>query len=183
MTDVELAHLDGPATLGILDEIQAVYTLAFPGYSLDDHTMRTTNQAKLPGFETVTARRGGHLIGFAYGLPLSERTTWWRDLDPPRPADWTKETGTRTFALIDLAVHPDEQGTGLGKRLANELLGSRREDRATLATNPNKPDVQRMYERWGWSKVGRVPGGPGTTQPVYDLYVIALRESPDSNSR
>ncbi|MCD0450384.1 GNAT family N-acetyltransferase [Actinocorallia sp. API 0066] len=183
MSEVEFSHLDGPATLALLDEIQPLYLLAFPGNSLEDHTARTTNQATAPGFATVTARRDVHLIGFAYGLPLPPRTRWWHELTPPRPPEWTAETGTRTFALIDLAVHPAERRQGLGKHLVDELLGSRRENRATLATDPNKRHIQEMYERWGWQNVGRVPGSARTTHPEFDLYVTTLDPPSASNSR
>jgi hypothetical protein len=40
---------------------------------------------------------------------------------------------------------------------------------------PQETGNQQMYQRWGWHKVGRVPGGPGTTHPVFDLYLITLR--------
>lgn len=85
------------------------------------------------------------------------------------------ETGTRTFAVIDLAVLPAHRGHGLARRLLDALLRDRPEQRATLATSPNKTGIQQMYERWGWHCVGRVPGGEGATQRAFDLYVIALR--------
>ncbi|WP_116025739.1 GNAT family N-acetyltransferase [Thermomonospora umbrina] len=175
MSDVVFERLNGAQTMGEFDQIQEVYVAAFPDYSLADHRMRTERQAASPGFETVTARVDGVLVGFAYGLPLSARSTWWEGLEPAAGEDFVAETGSRTFAVIDLAVLPAHRGRGLGRRLMAELLGGRSEERATLATNPNKRALQEMYERWGWRKAGRVPGGEGETQPVFDLYVIDLR--------
>lgn len=183
MTDVTLQHLDGPATIANLDEIQAVYHQAFPDYDLNDHTWRTTNQAKANGFATIVARVDGHMVGFVYGLNLSEKTTWWNNLDPDGPDGFASENGHRTVAVIDLCVLPSQQGHGLGKQLMAEFLASRTEQRATLATAPHEVENQQMYERWGWRKVGRVPGSPGTTEPVFELYVIDLREPDASNSR
>ena len=41
-----------------------------------------------------------------------------------------------------------------------------------------------MYERWGWSRAGRIPGVEGETSEAFDLYVIALRPMGEaSNSR
>lgn len=180
---LDFAHLDGAATLAIFPEIQAAYTQVFPGYDLGDHEWRTRRQAQSPGFETVTARRDGALIGFAYGLPLGPDTTWWKDLDTDHGPDFATETGSRTFALIDLGVLPPYRGQGLARRLVRDLLRGRPEQRATLATNPAKPHVQRMYERWGWSRVGSIPGGPGTTCEVFDLYTRELPEPEASSSR
>ncbi len=182
MTDVDVVELDGAGTLAIFDEVQTVYHQAFPEYDLDDHRRRTTRQANSPGFATATVRRLGVLLGFAYGLPLRPESTWWRGLTPPAEEGFAEESGRRTFALIDLCVVPEERGLGLGRRLVTELLGTRAEERATLATAPDEVEVQRMYERWGWSKVGRVPGSPGSTEAHFDLYVIALDSAPVARS-
>ncbi|GAB2850454.1 hypothetical protein GCM10022221_57280 [Actinocorallia aurea] len=178
MTALTLA--DGPQTLEHLPEIQAVYSAAFPGYDLNDHRARTTSQASAPGFAAVLAHDDGHLVGVVYGLPLSAGTSWWHGLEPAPADGWATETGSRTFALIDVAVLPTHRGEGVGRRLVNALLAERPEARATLATNPARPEVQAMWERWGWKKVGRAPGGPGETQPWYDLYVLEL---PATSSR
>ncbi|MEV7008791.1 GNAT family N-acetyltransferase [Streptosporangium sp. NPDC051022] len=149
---------------------------------MGDHRRRTLRQAESAGFEAVTARENGVLVGFVYGLPLSPRSTWWEGLQLARPGDFTVETGRRTFAVIDLAVLPSHRGRGLGRRLMGELLGSRPEERATLATDPGNPETQRMYERWGWNRVGLTPGAKGETLNAFDLYVIALRSTGEASS-
>jgi ribosomal protein S18 acetylase RimI-like enzyme len=174
MGDVELQRLDSARTRERLDEIQAVYATAFPHYDLGDHKRRTLGQTASSGFEAVTAQVQDALVGFIYGLPLSPRSGWWTDLDPTPPDGFTTETGGRTFAVIDLAVLPAHRSHGLGRRLMDELLRGRPEERATLATSPREQELQQMYERWGWRRAGRVPGAEGETQPSYDLYVIAL---------
>src|SRR5690242_19651103 len=103
MPEPTLLHYDGPATMNRFDEIQEVYAAAFPGYSLDDHRWRVSRQAASLGFGTVVAEVADRLIGFVYGLPLMPTTAWWNGLTPPRDTDFTTETGTRTFAVIDLA--------------------------------------------------------------------------------
>ncbi|MEV8637223.1 GNAT family N-acetyltransferase [Streptosporangium sp. NPDC051023] len=182
MSQAEISRLGPEGTRDHFEEIQRVYAVAFPKYDLGDHKRRTLRQTESAGFEAVTVREDGALVGFAYGLPLSPRSTWWDGLQPPQLGDFTAETGQRTFAVIDLAVLPSHRGRGLGRRLMNELLGSRAEERATLATDPGNGEAQRMYERWGWSKVGRTPGVEGETADAFDLYVIALRPTGEASS-
>lgn len=184
MEKPELIHLDGPETLKRLEQIQQVYATAFPSYDLDDYRWRTSRQAESPGFGTVIAQTADVLAGFIYGLPLNEQTGWWNGLQPSPEDGFTTETGARTFAVIDLAVLPTHRGHGLGRQLIDELLKSRPEERATLATDPREKAVQAMYERWGWRKAGRAPGSARETVPEFDLYVRALREEGTaSNSR
>lgn len=181
---MNIEHLDDEAARDRLGEIEAVYAEAFPRSDLDDYRARMGRLLASPGFEAVTARRDGALAGFVYGAPLSAGSSWWDSLAPVPAAGFAAETGRRTFAVIDLAVRPARRGRGLGRRLLDELLAGRTEERATLATAPDEQDVQAMYRRWGWRYAGRVPGHAGETDPWFDLYVIALRsESESSNSR
>jgi ribosomal protein S18 acetylase RimI-like enzyme len=182
MTEPTLAHLDGHATLERFAEIQTVYSAAFPRNSLEDHAWRTSRQAASPGFEAVIAlTEDGQIIGFAYGLPLAADSSWWNGLTPDPGQGFTTETGARTFAVIDLAVLPVHRGRGLGRRLMDELLRGRPEERATLGTHPSKTGNQAMYERWGWRPAGRALGGEHASSAVFDLYVIALRYGPDTS--
>lgn len=176
MGEAEFTHLDGQETLSRLQEIQQVYAEAFPSYDLADHQWRTSRQAQTSSFSAVIAHMSERIVGFVYGLPLTAATGWWDGMEPPPENGFTNETGNRTFAVIDLAVLPDQRGHGLGRRLLDELLRSRREERATLAADPQDKGAQAMYERWGWRKVGRVPGGEHSTEAVFDLYMIALRD-------
>ncbi|HEY0360483.1 MAG TPA: hypothetical protein VGD11_18035, partial [Mycobacteriales bacterium] len=55
------------------------------------------------------------------------------------------------------------------------FLAQRSEERATLASNPKATDTHALYERWGWQKMGTVPGKPGA---YYRLYVRFVRLLP-----
>lgn len=176
-------QLDGLATLQLFDEIQQVYAEAFPSYDLDDHRYRTTRQAESRGFGALIARDAhGRIVGFIYGFPLTSSSTWWEGMRPSPKPGFTVETGSRTCAVIDLAVLPACRGRGLARRLMAEFLNGRSEERATLATDPRNRTVQAMYERWGWHKAGTVPGAEHETESEFDLYVISLREPDDATS-
>lgn len=178
---MDVEHLDGTAVRARFAEIEGVYAEVFPRYDLGDYRTRMSRQIPARGFEAVTARHEGTLAGFVYGLPLSARSGWWDGLEPSPAAGFATETGERTFAVIDLAVRPAHRGQGLGRRLMDELLAGRAEERATLATGVDADENQQMYRRWGWRKAGRVPGQEGETQPWFDLYVIDLR-APEASS-
>jgi ribosomal protein S18 acetylase RimI-like enzyme len=180
--DAELIRLGGPSTLERFEEIQQVYVEAFPSYDLDDHRWRTSRQAGSPGFGTVIAQISGRIVGFIYGFSLAQDTNWWNGLKPAPQPGFTRETGSRTCAVIDLAVRPTHRGQGLARRLMTDFLNSRAEERATLATNPRERTVQAMYERWGWHKVGATPGGEHETETEFDLYVISLRDGEETTS-
>jgi GNAT superfamily N-acetyltransferase len=85
-------------------------------------------------------------VGQAFGYALPPNARWWQGLSTPVPEGFTEETGTRTFALNELMVVPEWQGRGVAHALHDELLGSRKEQRATLlvreATRPPKPPTR-----------------------------------------
>ncbi|WP_084265344.1 GNAT family N-acetyltransferase [Actinomadura macra] len=181
---MDIQHLDREATREQFSEIESLYAEAFPRSDLGDYRARMRHLLGSSGFEAVTAHLDATLTGFAYGGPLTAGSSWWNGLVPAPPAGFTTETGRRTFAVIDLAVRSTHRGHGLGRRLLDELVAGRTEERATLATSPDEHEIQRMYRRWGWRHVGRTPGSEGETEPWFDLYVIALHSVPeDSSSR
>lgn len=185
MDGMGVEYLDADGTRTCLGEIEPVYTEAFPDYDLGDYRARMDQLLTRPGFEAVTARQDGELAAFMYGAPLATGSRWWDGLEPEPPAGFTAENGRRTFAIIDLAVRLSHRRQGLARRLMDQLLAGRPEERATLATAPHEHEVQAMYRRWGWRHAGRTPGSEGETEPWFDLYVITLGSAPPdaSNSR
>ncbi|MGK5558071.1 GNAT family N-acetyltransferase [Actinomadura kijaniata] len=132
------------------------------------------------GFDLVIAYADdGRPIGQAWGWPLPTDTGWWRGLQPDpeldptlEVAEFTREDGTRTFALSELMVDQAEAGHGLGHRLHDELLGARTEQRATLLVRPDNPAGE-AYRRWGWQPVARLhPNMPNA--PQFHVLILKL---------
>lgn len=182
MTVPDLQHLSAADAATKFDEILRAYVAIYAASQTEEDfanfRARGSTQFQGKGFELVTARQGSKLIGFAYGLTLRAGSTWWRGLTPKPQEGFAEETGDRSFAVIELGVLPQDRGKGLGRRLLNELLNDRHEERATLATDPRAAETQRMYERWGWLKAGRVPAASDAPVQHFDLYVLPLHPLP-----
>ncbi|KUN82244.1 GNAT family N-acetyltransferase [Streptomyces griseoruber] len=103
-------------------------------------------------------------VGYAYGAPLSPSTTWWTKVSPPLPASFVTETGTRTFALSELMIRMPWRGTGAARRIHDELLASRGEQRATLLVHKDHVKVVALYETWGYTLVGEAVPFEGAPQ-------------------
>lgn len=126
-----------------------------------------------PTFGIAIALADDKLIGFAYGYALGPGTTWWDGFVTPVAEDITAEWEGRTFALIDFAVAESWRGQGIGRRLHDKLLSSRKEERATLAMEPAAHEARATYERWGWRIVGRLRGPLTDFAPEFDIMVRA----------
>ncbi|QIJ62418.1 GNAT family N-acetyltransferase [Streptomyces sp. JB150] len=125
------------------------------------------------GFACVVGHDQGEPVGYAYGAPLSADTTWWANVTPPLPAEFTAETGARTFALSELMVRGRWRGTGSAKAIHDELLRDRPEERGTLLVHKAHHKVRGLYERWGYRSVGEtVPfqGAPRLCAMVLELH-------------
>ncbi|MFE7646832.1 GNAT family N-acetyltransferase [Streptomyces phaeoluteigriseus] len=141
--------------------------LTGPFYSAERFGERLAGHSSQPGWEVVIAYDGSVPAGFAYGTPLSPSTRWWTAMTTPLPDGYTAETGKRTLALNEIVVRRAWRGTGLARRIHEELLAGREEERVTLLVNPKAGDgkVQSLYERWGYAKVGEQQ--PFADSPVF----------------
>ena len=175
--DLTLIHHDPSQGALFLDALCDVYADAYGVEAGREQVpafrRRAGRQLGRPGFALVTAAVGEELVGFAFGATLSADTHWWEGLEPEPGAGFCTETGARTFVLAEIEVRRSWQSKRVGRTLHDSLLGSRGEERATLATSPDAP-VQALYARWGWQKVGRVPGADGEYFSAYDLFVLSL---------
>ena len=182
MGDHVTVQLGKPATADTLFEsICALYDDVFsqpPFRWTDDesshHRDLLRHLRSEPSFGIATAERGGQLVGFAYGYTLPSNTKWWTEFTHPIPSGLGDEQEGRTFALIDLAVRSSSRRQGLGRRLVDTLLASRREERATLSVQPAATETHSFYRNLGWTKVGTKNMPEGVVSPFSDIYVTPL---------
>jgi ribosomal protein S18 acetylase RimI-like enzyme len=123
-------------------------------------------------FRLVIARRADEPIGFAFGVPLGARTTWWDGALTPLSDEITTEYPGRTFAIIELAVRRPYRHQGVGRQLHTYLTAGLSEERITLLVRPEAPAPQRAYRSWGYRPVGRIQ--PFSAAPVYDVMIKQL---------
>ena len=138
----------GTATPADLQELVALESRCFrhPGERFNARQIRSL--VHNPRACVVFARAGGVIAGWAVGL-----------LRQPHP----RRCAGRFYAL---SVHPDFRGRGLGKQLAQKILGLLRQRGAQSFSlevrNPN-PAAQGLYLRLGFQPAEKLPDyyGPG----------------------
>lgn len=104
----------------------------------------------------------GGPVGYAYGSRFKPGG-WW--------AGSTRPAGVRgkIFALSELMVLPQWQGTGRAKLIHDALLDAVEADVVTLQVETRKPRVQALYEEWGYEQHGQ--SQPSEDSPGYAVMV------------
>src|SRR6266536_2298568 len=152
-----------------LDELAELYASDFVDpplkgrefYSADRFRERLLGQyVKAPNFRIVVALASDEMAGFVYGCSLPEGSPWWDGLEEPLPKDVTRETGSRTFALLDLLVARSWRGQGIASELHRRVLEGRTEERVTLLSSPPQMPAYEMWKHWGYEKVGQLKPAP-----------------------
>ncbi|MET8012848.1 GNAT family N-acetyltransferase [Streptomyces sp. NPDC005271] len=87
---------------------------------------------------------------------------------------FTRETGSRTFALSELNVRRPWRGAGIARRLHDALIADRAKERATLLVHAAHSKVVALYEQWGYRTIGKTVPFDGA--PL--LYAMARRLRP-----
>lgn len=139
-----------------------------------DFIERFRRQIDRPGFHLVTASAANEVIGFTFGYRLSADTQWWSGLLEPVSESFIRETGDRTFVIIELAVRKPWRRCGIATSLHRALLSGTAVERVTLTMRP-EPEAapaQAAYARWGYRAVGS--SQPWDEAPVYQSMILEL---------
>jgi GNAT superfamily N-acetyltransferase len=112
----------------------------------------------LPGAASVTARDGAKLVGFGYGY------SWdWDSMTDPWSRELRELLGEaaaaidESFSVVLLAVVPEAQRKGLGRKLLNALVDQADEKVAWLQAPVGDSPARRLYESAGWTELGPGP--------------------------
>ncbi|WP_051812144.1 GNAT family N-acetyltransferase [Kitasatospora sp. MBT63] len=180
MNDLELRHYRGTAAKEVLDELVAVYTVVYdvppyigdPFFSVESFAERLQGALEMNGFETVTARLAGEMVGLVHGVTLPADRAWWTSLGEARPAEAlaAAEAG-QVFWLRELMVLPKYTGQGIGRRLHDEVVAGREEPWTALTCIFDNEPARSAYPRWGYEVIGgRIKHAPES--PEYDAMIL-----------
>ncbi|MCX5213491.1 GNAT family N-acetyltransferase [Kitasatospora sp. NBC_00240] len=150
---LELRHFQqiAPARQALIDTYADVRAplLHLPNYAVPTFAERLDRHAGEPGWGVVIGYADGEPVGYAYANTLAVADRWWTRMAEPLPDGFTD---IPTAALKEIGVRGPWRGTGLARRIHDELLARRGEERVTLLVNPSAGDgkVQALYGSWGY---------------------------------
>ncbi|MFC4507015.1 MULTISPECIES: N-acetyltransferase [Streptomyces] len=154
-------HVEVRTQFGLMDS---------PFNAVNRFDERLTNYASREGWQAVIAFKGDEPAGYIFGGPLAAGSLWWSSMRQPLPDSFTRETGSRTFAVQEVLVREAYRataGAGASRMLHEHLLTERNEERATLLVDPTRSDgrLKAVYESWGYRDVGKQQ--PFADSPVF----------------
>ncbi|MEU6403162.1 GNAT family N-acetyltransferase [Streptomyces sp. NPDC046985] len=177
--DAEYQRYNGASVKAITHELVEVYARVYdtppyigdPFFSVDSFRQRLEAAFDSEGFETVTARRNGQIIGYVHGATLAADKPWWTSLGDRRPKRLqTLADDGQVFWLRELMVLPDLQNQGLGREIHDTVLTGRAEPVTTLTCITDNQPAHDAYLRWGYSVMGEIKHAPES--PTYDAMCL-----------
>jgi predicted GNAT family N-acyltransferase len=123
------------ATSPSRDELAGLYdAVGWVAYTRD---LDTLERAVRGSAHVVTARRDGRLVGLARVV----------------------SDGATIAYLQDVLVHPEEQGSGLGKRLVTEVMAPFEQVRQKVLLTDDEPGQRAFYESLGFAELRDLDDG------------------------
>jgi GNAT superfamily N-acetyltransferase len=181
--DVAYQRYDGVSVKAITNELVEVYARVYstPRYINDPFFSASAFQQRLEtafdseGFETVTARHGGKIIGYVHGATLPADKAWWTSLGDRKPAHLQALADAgQVFWLRELMVLPEHQNQGLGRHIHDTVISGRAESATTLTCIVDNQPAHDAYLRWGYTVMGQIKHAPES--PTYDaMYLPSTR--------
>jgi ribosomal protein S18 acetylase RimI-like enzyme len=158
VTEVSIARVPDAQIDGHLDEIADVYAAALGEDPVAARERMRTDvlprHRARDGFRLLVARDGERIVGMAYGY-IGARGQWWTErvaaaMSADEQARWLDAPH---FEVVELHVHPDAQGRGIGARLLSELLDGLGLPFALLSTAATNTRGRAFYRREGWTEI------------------------------
>lgn len=147
---------------GVVDDLRSVYQVVFtqppwnePQSAVDAFPERITKHAQRSGFRcwVATATETGRVAGFAYGFQTTPGE-WWHDtVTAGLPPDTIQRWFTNAFELVELAVHPDYQGRGVGSALHTHIVQHAAPHPIVTSTDEHDNPAVQFYRQRGWHVV------------------------------
>ncbi|MFE3073495.1 GNAT family N-acetyltransferase [Streptomyces sp. NPDC059247] len=142
--------------------------LHLPNYAVATFAERLERHGGEPGFGAVLAFDDeDRPVGYAYGNTVEEGDRWWTRMGEVD----ARFTRTPALALKEIGVTTPHRGTGLARRVHDELLAGRAEAHVSLMVNAaaGGGKVRRVYESWGYTAIGTSrpsPDSPALTSMI-----------------
>ncbi|WP_274036411.1 GNAT family N-acetyltransferase [Streptomyces sp. MMBL 11-1] len=178
--DPELQRHDAQSAKALLPELVDVYATVYdtppyvgdPFFSVESFRSRLEAAFDSEGFETVTARLDGHIVGYVHGATLPNDKPWWTSLSTRRPTQLQDLANSKgIFWLRELMVLPTHQNHGLGRQIHDTVISGREEKVTALTCIVDNQPAHDAYVRWGYKILGQIKHAPES--PVYDAMYLA----------
>jgi ribosomal protein S18 acetylase RimI-like enzyme len=168
MPPLTTVHWTAPEFVEHVDEVLAVYGAAmnYPPALVEGRRGFLITHTRRREFRAVaTLDAAGRTVGFGYGY-RGEIGQWWHEhvrsgLKPGGYERWLADS----FEVVELHVHPSQQGHQLGLRQLTMLLDGVGRRTTVLSTPEGESRAWRLYRRVGFQDVLRDIVFPGDDRP------------------
>ncbi|MFF8431075.1 GNAT family N-acetyltransferase [Streptomyces sp. NPDC016566] len=180
--DPEFQRHDARSAKAITSELVDVYRKVYdvppyigdPFFSAESFQTRLEAAYETEGFETVTARLDGRIVGYVHGATLPADKPWWLSLGKQRPAVLVGLADVDgIFWLRELMVLPEVQNRGLGRQIHDSVIAGRAESVTALTCIIDNQPAHDAYLRWGYTIMGQIKHAPES--PLYDAMYLPSR--------
>ncbi|GGZ73402.1 GNAT family N-acetyltransferase [Streptomyces echinoruber] len=177
--DLGFQRHDAKSAKAITSELVDVYAKVYdvppyigdPFFSVESFRSRLEAAYDTEGFETVTARLDGRIVGYVHGATLPADKPWWVSLGNRRPTELVDLAGAGgIFWLRELMVLPELQNRGLGRQIHDTVIAGRTERVTVLTCIVGNEPAHGAYLRWGYTILGQIKHAPES--PVYDAMYL-----------
>jgi GNAT superfamily N-acetyltransferase len=158
------------ASSHLFEEAQRVYARTWPEDDPAEIRASFAEYAAYRDFIGLLALRGAEPVGVGYGAGSYPGVPYHDQLSACLGA--SHPALQEAWRLVELAVVPEVQGSGVGGRLHDALLAAQPCPRALIATAVSNARARDMYLRRGWTVLTPALLLPGKREP----HIVFARE-------